>query len=83
MENADRLDLQRANRHRLEGEQIRELGGMLDDPTIEARLKSRAQPHKWGQRKGLNLWDFAAWMWNNAGSAGKLGTLRIIKKALA
>lgn len=72
-----------AARHEQEVIKIKELGTLLDDPSIEARLKGRAHPDTWGQKKGLTLWDYCTWMWERAGNSGKLRTLRTVKKALA
>lgn len=72
-----------AARHKQEAIKIKELGTLLDDPSIEARLKGRAHPAAWGQKKSLTLWDWATWMWVHAGNSGKLKTLRTIQKALA
>jgi len=59
-----------------------ELAGMLVDPAIRARLASLPHPNAYRAEGGATLADWADWMAENAGAAGRSRLAKAIKKAL-
>jgi len=59
------------------------LGALLADEGNLAKLSARPHPAQWAVAQGKTLLDWARWMVEHSGAAGKAKTLKALRLALA
>ena len=70
-------------RHDREAARIKEGFEWIDSQEVFSKLSSIPHPYKWQSDKGLTMADYVNWMRKNAGNAGKLEMIKVVKAALS
>jgi hypothetical protein len=63
-----------------EATKLQELAQLLANETFMVSLEAHPHPNQWRAQKGDTLRNYAQWMNENSGTAGKLKLLKVLKK---